>query len=80
MTQFLEVMGLTQNKIFFQIKIDYILERQAIFMFFPKDTIQIIIKIVNKKVRSHKTPKIDKHLISPYNITPESNIMVTRIN
>lgn len=53
MTQFLEVMGLTQNKIFFQIKIDYILESQAIFMFFPKDTIQIILKIKNKKVRSY---------------------------
>ena len=25
------------------------------------------------------TPKSDKHLISPYNITPESNIRVTRI-
>lgn len=49
MTQFLEVMGLTQNKIFFQIKIDNILERQAISMFFPKDTIQIILKIMNKK-------------------------------
>ena len=24
-------------------------------------------------------PKSDKHLISPYNITPESNINVTRI-
>lgn len=49
MTQFLEVMGLTQNKIFFQIKIDNILERQAISMFFLKDTIQIILKIMNKK-------------------------------
>lgn len=49
MTQFLEVMGLTQNKIFFQIKIDNILERQVISMFFPKDTIQIILKIMNKK-------------------------------
>lgn len=49
MTQFLEVMGLTQNKIFFQIKIDNILEGQAISMFFLKDTIQIILKIMNKK-------------------------------
>ena len=25
------------------------------------------------------TPKSDQHLISPYNITPESNIKVTRV-
>lgn len=52
MTQFLEVIGLTQNKIFFQIKIDNILERQAISMFFLKDTIQIILKIMNKKSKN----------------------------
>lgn len=52
MTQFLEVMGLTQNKIFFQNKIDNILERQAISMFFLKDTIQIILKIMNKKSKN----------------------------
>ena len=25
------------------------------------------------------TPKIDQHLISPYNITPESHIMTMRV-
>ena len=61
-----------QNKVIFYSKI--------MFLAFEDDLCQYVaLVLIKSHLFNHLTPKSDKHLISPYNITLESYIKVARM-
>ena len=61
-----------QNKVIFYSKIMFLAFEDDLCLF-------VAYVLIKRHLFNHLTPKSDKHLISPYNITPESYIKVARM-